>query len=510
MIGMSKPTRAILAWTFTVVLCCVVRADDTLQSTSTFQISKDTEGIGRSVSIRFPLSFVPLTTCYPEVATDVLVVPCQYEGLFTFGSGNPVSLLVDPGSGLVAVGKEFVQDGLTNVSEDSSYCRDIFSQGYGDTTEQGASQECKFAASYQSGESIDGIMVTGPLVLTGTVLRDDSMSKEATASTSTSEVEDVSTLFGIVESDQGGIGATVKDGIVGVDRTNISLTTQLYAADLISVQAFGQCGTNRGENDSFGIFGPYVPPGSYQRTKLYTGEEMGALGGSLGDAFAKAAKNIQDDIAGYYSVFSGVEVDGKRVENASYDNLPILFDTGTPSLILPKEYASGIVSYIKDRASAYGYEVIESTLPDIGDQILVFPKSGDLDPTIIPEIFPNITVILGEGEVKVTLPPEAYVASGQYQGQSGFIWIISVLGSAETLSTEGGLILGIPFIYERFVQVDVSNSTMLVSDATPGCVFSEVNLSDSSTGSVPLGSSGSVAPMQTIILMMCMFLLIHR
>ena len=105
---------------------------------------------------------------------------------------------MDPGSGLVAVGKEFVQDGLTNVSEDSSYCRDIFSQGYGDTTEQGASQECKFAASYQSGESIDGIMVTGPLVLTGTVVRDDSMSKEETASTSTSEVEDVSTLFGIV------------------------------------------------------------------------------------------------------------------------------------------------------------------------------------------------------------------------------------------------------------------------------------------------------------------------
>ncbi len=82
MIGMSKPTRAILAWTFTVVLCCVVRADDTLQSTSTFQISKDTEGIGRSVSIRFPLSFVPLTTCYPEVATDVLVVPWYANFLF--------------------------------------------------------------------------------------------------------------------------------------------------------------------------------------------------------------------------------------------------------------------------------------------------------------------------------------------------------------------------------------------------------------------------------------------
>jgi len=39
--------------------------------------------------------------------------------------------------------------------------------------------------------------------------------------------------------------------------------------------------------------------------------------------------------------------------------------------------------------------------------------------------------------------------------------------------TEAGLFLGVPFVYEHYVQADASNSTLLVTDSIPGCVFPE-------------------------------------
>ena len=409
---------------------------------------------------------------------DSVCVCSQYNGMFTFGGGPAVSLLLDPGSSLVAVAKDdSLQNGVSKVLGNSSECDELFNEDYGDNnTGRDTLGQCRFESSYNSGEVIKGGMVRGPVGLVG---------KEVPAC---SDVEGRSSsidgiLFGEMADLSGEESNSIRDGIVGVDKGNISLTSQLYADNIIAAHAFGQCGTSVTDNGSFATFGPYTPNGPYQTMPLYTGEETSALGGSLGAAFKKAAEYILDDTRGYYTVFSGMEVDGMRVKNASYENLPISFDTGTPSLVLPKEYVRAMVSHVKERAKRYGYSVIESTIPDIGDQLLVFPEgeSGELDPAVVPDIFPNITLVLAEGNANVTLPPEAYVSSSEYQGQQVFSWKIAVLGSSDTVSTEAGLFLGVPFVYERYVQADVSNSTLMVTDSIPGCVFPEQIPQDSSS-----------------------------
>jgi len=253
-----------------------------------------------------------------------------------------------------------------------------------------------FESSYSSGEVIKGSMVRGPVGLP---------EKEVPTCTGVEEIaspinDQAEILFGEMTVLPEGVTSSIQDGIVGVDRGNISMASQLYATNVIAAHAFGQCGTSATENGSFATFGPFTPNVPYHTMTLYTGEEMNALGGSLGAAFEQAAGYILDDTSGYYTVFSGVEVDGTRVKNASYENLPINFDTGTPSLVLPNEYVSAMVSHVRERAGSYGYSVIEDTIPDIGDQILVFPVSGELDPAVIPDIFPNITLILAEGKIK--------------------------------------------------------------------------------------------------------------
>lgn len=391
----------------------------------------------------------------------------------------PVSLLVDPGSSLVAAGKDVLnvsQSDLILLSEDSSDCQDVFDEGYGQYSKDEA-QQCAFLTSYQSGQQIAGIMVQGPVTLVdGRLLAYEDKASMDGMTTNGSFLDD-SMVFGVIEETfEGGPGTSLKNGIVGVDRGNISMMSQLYSSNLITDLSFGQCGTSATENGSFAVFGSYIPNASYQTTPLFTGEEMSELGASLGEAFEREALNNQNDTSGYYVVFSGLEVNGERVQNASYENLPILFDTGTPSLILPREYVQGIVSSAEDAIASgnYEYSIITSTLPFVGEQFLVTPLSGgELDPSIIPEIFPNITFILGQGKANITIPPEAYVASAEFEGNPGFTMIISVLGTSETLSNQDGLILGAPFIYERFVQVDATNSTMMISDPAPGCMFPE-------------------------------------
>lgn len=304
----------------------------------------------------------------------------QYNGMFQFGgdSSPPVSLLIDPGSSLVGVGKDFVrvsQGDVAVLPENSSECEHVINQGYGQYYQ---GQECEFRSPYQSGQVIEGIVVQGPVALTdGRVVHPGGGEDHHGNMTS----DESTMVFGVVEETTGtGQGPSYRDGIVGVDRGNISMLSQLYAADLIAAQAFGQCGTSATENGSFAVFGGYKPNASYHETTLYTGKEMSELGESLGEAFDKAASNIKYDTSEYYVVFSGVEVNGERVQNASYENLPIVFDTGTPSLILPREYVQGIVSYTKDAIASgnYEYTVVELTLPYVGEQVLVAPVSGNL------------------------------------------------------------------------------------------------------------------------------------
>lgn len=490
----------------TVVFSGVVVADAS-SSSSTDSVKNTKDGVG---SIRIPLTVIPMTECYPDLVTDafpspwyeflvlrlvVLVFFCsvqllisllcsQYNGMFQFGGDSPppVSLLIDPGSSLVAVGKDFAnvsQGDVTVLPGNSSVCQDIEDEGYAPSYQ---AEECMFKSTYQSGQVIEGIVVQGPVSLTDAAGEDQH---------GTMTHDELPMVFGIIEkTTEDGQGSSLSNGIVGVDRGNISMLSQLYAADVIAEKAFGQCGTSATENGSFAVFGGYKPNASYQETTLYTGTEMSELGESLGEAFGKASLNIKDDTSGYYVVFSGLEVNGERVQNASYENLPILFDTGTPSLILSREYVQGIVSYAKKTIASgnYEYTVIEQTLPFVGEQIIVAPVSGEVDPAVVPEIFPNITFVLGQGKANITLPPEAYVGSATFEGQSGFVLRISVLGTSETLSEEDGLILGVPFIYERFVQVDASASTMTVSDPASGCIFAD----DSPTA--PPDGGGNMPP----------------
>ena len=173
---------------------------------------------------------------------------------------------------------------------------------------------------------------------------------------------------------------------------------------------------------------------------------------------------------------SGVDIEGQDapITNASYSPVPMVFDTGNPSLIIPPVYFQGIVSEIQTRVAAMGdeYSFVEQQVPGIGDSILVVPSSGVLDPSVIPEIFPNITVLLGmDSATKITLMPQSYVVSVDLDGTQGFSTKFSSLGSGETVDTADGLNLGAPVIYERFVHVNADDSLMKISELTPGCAF---------------------------------------
>jgi len=282
-------------------------------------------------------------------------------------------------------------------------------------------------------------------------------------------------VFGVTDTIDNPLGSESDDGNVGVDQGSESLLSQLAKAEYIDARVFGQCGTSPlQQNGSFGVFGSYLPSSTYQSTRLYNGKEMYELKG-FGEEYYQEAAKTSLDTSGYFVFFSGVEIEGQRIENASYTPLPIMFDTGTSSMRLPEGYFDGIAAAVKQNVASLeegAFEVVESQLPEVGKAILVVPTSGVLDPSVVPDIFPNITLLLGYKDIiKVTLPPESYVISAEFGDAQGFSIKIGALGSSESLSANVGLNLGVPFVYERFVQLNDETSEMTVSDLTPGCDF---------------------------------------
>lgn len=369
-------------------------------------------------------------------------------------------MLFDPGSSLVAVAEEYYKPSSSaiDVREDDKVC-DIIrdpSNSYGGFSN---STECTVYSSYQDGSSLAGYAVKDTVVFENARTTDGSRTSG-----------DI--VLGVITDIENAPNQVNNNGIVGVDRGDISMVNQLHADGEIRQFAFGQCGTSPSMNGSFGVFGSYLPTSAYDFIKLYTGKEMSTLGG-LGEPFENAVLNIASNSASYYVLFSGVEINGKRIENASYSSLPTLFDTGTPSTILPSEYFDAIATHINATVSGLEgeYEFVTENLPFIGDAILVVPTSGILDISVVNDIFPNITLLLGEDPVEVVLYPEAYVISAEFDGVAGFSVKFSSLGTSETLDEADGLNLGTTIVYDRFVQVNSDTSSMAISDITPGCNF---------------------------------------
>lgn len=406
---------------------------------------------------------VKITDSGRDFRTDVSLNSCsEYHGSVWFGnSSKPSSLLFDPGSSIIAVDSQTYVPGdvAQTVSDKDPLCA-VFQAG-GDGALTSSDGQCLFQSSYEDGSSIQGYAVEDYLVI---------------SKSSGTEKGTPTYLFGVIEDNKASdVNSGSKGGITGFDRGTVSLPSQMYSQGSISQLAFGECGTGPGEQGSFAILGPALPDSSYQSTPLYTGEELNTMK-DLGREFDDAVSYISQDDTGYWVLFSGVDIEGQDapITNASYSPVPMVFDTGNPSLIIPPVYFQGIVSAIRTRVDAMGdeYSFVEQQVPGIGDSILVVPSSGVLDPSVIPDIFPNITVLLGmDSATKITLMPQSYVVSVDLDGTQGFSTKFSSLGSGETVDTADGLNLGAPVIYERFVHVNADDSLMKISELTPGCAF---------------------------------------
>ena len=421
--------------------------------------------------------------------TDYSTFYCcsEYVADIVVGNSNKsISVLLDPGSTPILTGP-----GLYNGSgpesylgENSTECQSFVGPGYGIL--ESSNGQCIWYSSYLDGSEMRGSLVNDSLVLV-TQQEGGNVTLQA--------------VFGLTDTTDDPLGSNSDDGIFGVDRGSQSLLTQLHKSEYIDERVFGQCGTSTlQQNGSFGVFGSYLPSSTYQTTPLYTGKEMYELKG-FGEEYYKEAAKTSLDTSGYYVFFSGVEIDGgQRIENASYSPLPIMFDSGTSSIRLPEAYFDGIVASIKKNVASLeegAFEVVESQLPQVGKAVLVVPTSGVLDPSVVPDIFPNITILLGyKDPIKVTLPPESYVISAEFEGTQGFSVKIAALGSSELLGSDVGLNLGVPFVYDRFVQLNDETSEMKVSDLTPGCDFPKTissTVPPSKTNDSVVASSGSIA-----------------
>ncbi|KAI8111958.1 hypothetical protein M9435_004455 [Picochlorum sp. BPE23] len=426
-----------------------------------------------------------MSTCYSDFVTDVYPSACQYEAEMTFGDSNgTVSLLLDPGSSLVAVAEEYYtpSSGAVDVRVDDDACGIIRDSSYGGFSN---STECAVYSSYQDGSS-----------LTGYAVRDTVVFENANTTDGSGGI-----VLGVITDIENAPNQVNDHGIVGVDRGTISMVSQLRGSGGIRSFAFGQCGTSPSMNGSFGVFGSYLPTSSYDLIKLYTGTEMRTLDG-LGEPFENAVLNIAGDSAAYYVMFSGVEINGNRIEDASYSSLPTMFDTGTPSTILPSEYFDAIADHLNATVSGLGgeYEFVRENLPFVGDAILVVPTSGMLDTSVINDIFPNITLLLGEDPVEVVIYPEAYVVSAEIDGVAGFSVKFSSLGTSESLDEADGLNLGTTIVYDRFVQVNSDTSSMAISDLTPGCTFeNSYTESEKASSRETANTSGSDVPLVSIL-----------
>eukprot|EP00889_Picochlorum_renovo_P006651 jgi/Picre1/33681/NNA_001160.t1 len=408
-----------------------------------------------------------MSTCYSDFVTDVYPSACQYEAGMTFGDSNgTVSLLLDPGSSLLAVAEEYYtpSSGAVDVRVDDEVCGIIRdpSNSYGGFSN---STECTVSSSYQDGSS-----------LTGYAVRDTVVFENAKTTDGSGGI-----VLGVITDIENAPNQVNDNGIAGVDRGTISMVSQLHGSGSIRRFAFGQCGTSPSMNGSFGVFGSYLPTSSYDLIKLYTGTEMSTLDG-LGEPFENAVLNIAGDSASYYVMFSGVEINGNRIEDASYSSLPT-------------------ISHQCHRVRFRGrYEFVKENLPFVGDAILVVPTSGMLDTSVINDIFPNITLLLGEDPVEIVIYPEAYVVSAEIDGIAGFSVKFSSLGTSDSLDEADGLNLGTTIVYDRFVQVNSDTSSMAISDITPGCNFENGYAeSEKASSRETANTSGSNVPLVSIL-----------
>lgn len=378
----------------------------------------------------------------------------------------PDNILFDPGSSLIVVtGEKFYTPTASaqQVRGDSDICQELVDAGYASVTPSNEST-CNFSSSYESGDTLKGFVVV------------DSVAVDV----ANGERPSIPLVFGVDTTSESAAfdGGSLEGGIAGNDRGESSLMRQLYAQGVISHDAFGQCGTGPLQNGSFSVFGPYVPDSKYSTTQLYSGKELNGMN-DMGEEFDETISFISPEDSGYYVLFSGVEVNGTRIQDASYSPVPIIFDTGNPSMIIPPEYFDGVASYVNDTVAALGdaYTFVSQPDPDIGDSILVIPSSGVLDPSVVPDIFPYLDIILGrDGDssaIKVTIPPEAYVTSGDIGDSQGFSVKLSAIGTGSNVNTQDGLNLGSVIVYEKFVQINANASTMAISESTPGCIFAK-------------------------------------
>lgn len=416
----------------------------------------------------------------------VFALCSQYEAEVTFGDSNEaVFLLVDPGSSLVAVAEDkyTVSPGAIKLREGDEAC-DVINDPLDPYGRVSNSTECAVYSSYQDGSSLSGYAVRDSIIF-------DQAKPPAGGDVVLGVITDISNPPNQVNN----------NGIIGVDRGKISMVSQLYDSGDVNQFAFGQCGTSPKMNGSFGVLGSYLPSASYDSIKLYTGSEISTLSG-FGEPFEKAVININDGSASYYVLFSGVEINGKRIKNATYSTLPTSFDTGTPTIILPSEYFDAIAASINATVSGLSgkYEFVKENLPFVGDVILVAPMSGILDDSVIGDIFPNITLLFGDDPVEIVIPPEAYVMSADFEGVAGFSVKFSSLGTSESLDEAAGVILGTPIVYDRFVQVNSDTSAMMISKITPGCAFEQGYPEPEMTSpGVNASTSGSNTPLVLII-----------
>ena len=268
-------------------------------------------------------------------------------------------------------------------------------------------------------------------------------------------------------------------GIVGLDRSNISLVGQLASQGVIDGHVMSQCGTLMPGGSSFVILGTPDDVGSDQSasTRMYTPSEMleafGNNSSSNDELLDSWIRKLNKDAGSRYSYFAmvkGVSVNGTTVKEPTVA-VPYTFDTGIPGLLVTPEDWNAMYDYVERQTNDTTGYTVRTVEQNLGTLVAVQAPSSSAVKAIY-ELFPTLTFTFVNGEA-VDVKPESYVTSfkGSVSDPPLFVAVVASYDTAVggSLASEPRGTLGAPIVHQRMVTADSDASMLYFSEEIPGC-----------------------------------------
>jgi len=343
------------------------------------------------------------------------------------------------------------------------------------SVQPGDSSTATNACGYRTGY-LSGLQVNGVFVETLISFPEARQTYNGTAGANLT----ASIVMGVNEPDAA-VDATCDQspGIVGLDRSNISLVGQLASQGVIDGHVMSQCGTLTPGGSNFVILGTPDDVGVNQSTstKMYTPSEMleafGNNSSSNDELLDSWIRKLYEDVGSRYSYFAlvkGVSVNGTAVEEPTVA-VPYTFDTGIPGLLVTPEDWSALYDYVDRQTNGTAGYTVRTVEQNLGTLVGVQGlASSDLG--TIYKLFPTLTFTFVNGGT-VDVKPESYVTSfkSSDSDQPLFVAIVASYDTAVggSIASEPRGTLGTPVVHHRMVTADSDASMLYFSEEMPGC-----------------------------------------